>query len=120
MGDPPVTVLAILRDTGDTLLRAALLWLFAALGVAAVELGSGGGMSTASLLLSLLLFPVAVLAQAAQVRAVQLHHAGTGLAIGAFFTGTGQRSRAVLALLLSVAVLIAYAVLATGVIGLSG
>jgi hypothetical protein len=46
--------------------------------------------------------------------------AGTGLAIGAFFTGTGRRPRAVLALLLSVAVLLAYAVLAIGVIGLSG
>jgi hypothetical protein len=66
---------AILRDAGKAMIRAPLLWLFSLI---ASLLNISGQLQSNSLLscLALLLIPIAILAQAGQIKTVQLYHEG--------------------------------------------
>ena len=89
-----MAILAIFRNTGVAMLRAPLLWFFSAVVIITSYSISPGGNNTIWLIcLSLLLIPVTVLAQAGQIRAVQLYHEGSHASISQIIRhGAGRMS----------------------------
>ncbi|MGD0005352.1 MAG: hypothetical protein ABSE06_14110 [Anaerolineaceae bacterium] len=78
-----MALIAILRHAGATIMRAPLLWFFSAvvlLTSTVPSMGLGGSLSWLECL-SLLLIPITGLAEAGQIRSVQLCYEGTPTSI---------------------------------------
>ncbi len=110
-----MALFAILRNTGTTIVRAPLLWFFSAIFLLTNDAPSLGLSDSLCLgYLSLLLIPIAVLAEAGQIRSVQLHHKGTPTSVSQIIRH-GARRMGPLIVVLVVTVLLTF--LLVGVLG---
>jgi len=100
-----MALFAILRDAGVTIVRAPLLWFFSIIVLITDVPSQRLSDYTWLGCLSLLLLPVAVLAQAGQIRSVQLYHEGTPTSV-AQIIGHGARKMGPLIALLVVSMLL--------------
>jgi hypothetical protein len=94
-----MALFAILRDTGVTILRAPLLWFFSAIVLITNVPSQWLGGSALLGCLSLLLLPAAVLAQAGQIKSVQLYHVGTPTSASQIIRHGADRMGSLIALL---------------------
>jgi len=97
-----MSIIKILRNTSTTMIRAPLLWFFSGVAVITSYFTSPGRNPTIWLLcLSLLLIPVTVLAQAGQIRAVQLHHEGSHTSISQIIRYSADRMSPLIVVMLA-------------------